>query len=98
MPELKTRRALTVAEAAYSANTSKKLIYAEIERGNLQATRLGRLIRITPESFDAWMAGSKPEPAVDPRIAEIVAAATPLTDEQVDDIVAIIVADRGGAA
>ena len=96
MPELATRPALTVAGAAYKANISKKLIYAEIARKKLRATKVGRVIRIAPEDFDAWFADNGVTPCypVDPRIAEIVAAAQPLTDSQVAEIVAIIRADR----
>jgi excisionase family DNA binding protein len=60
MPTLDTNRALTVAQVAQKAQTSKKLVYCEIERGNLAATRLGTAIRVTPESYDAWMAGRRP--------------------------------------
>ena len=90
---METTQALTVAQAAHKANTSTKFIYAEIDRGHLLATRLGtRAFRITIESFDAWITGrSKSQ---DQRIADIVAASPPLTDEQIDDIVAIICAGR----
>jgi hypothetical protein len=37
---------------------------------------------------DQWL------PSDDPYIAEILRAAPPMSDEQVDDIVAIIMADR----
>jgi excisionase family DNA binding protein len=97
MPTLDTNRALTVAQVAQKAQTSKKLVYCEIERGNLAATRLGTAIRITPESYHAWMAGRRPAP-VDEHIAEILRDAPPLTDEQIDDIVAIIRAADGGIA
>jgi excisionase family DNA binding protein len=99
MPQLETRPALTAAQAAKLANTCTATVYREIDRGNLRAARIGHAIRITRESFDAWMAGRKPpqSPSVDDLIDEIVAASTPLSDEQIDRIVAIINADQGVA-
>jgi excisionase family DNA binding protein len=97
MPELATRRAVTVAEAAHQAHTSTKLIYQLINDRQLPAVKVGAVWRIRQEDLDALLAG-RSEPHVDPRIAGIVAAAPPLTDEQVDAIVAIIRADQGGAA
>ena len=87
--------ALTVTDAAREGKTSKKLIYEEIARGNLKAVRLGKsqgTFRLTRENFDDWMAGRRSP--VDQRIAEIIASSPPLTDAQVDEIVAIIRAER----
>lgn len=98
MPQLETRTALTVAEIAKKFKVNKKTVYGAVGRNELQATRIGRAIRITPESFDAWLAGQKPKPpAIDEQIAAVLATLPPLTDQQIDDIVAIIRADRGVA-
>lgn len=48
-------RFLTVPEAAVLADVSPWTIRKEIERGNLKARRIGRLVRITDEEMARWM-------------------------------------------
>jgi excisionase family DNA binding protein len=70
-------------------------VYGMLASGQLRGFRIGKgkAWRIAADALDEYMAGTA-KPLVDPYIAEIIAAAPPLTDEQVDAIVAIIQADR----
>lgn len=50
-----TRPLLTPAEAARLANVSTKTIRREIDRGELRAAHVGRLVRIDPDDFRAYL-------------------------------------------
>jgi excisionase family DNA binding protein len=94
LPEV-TRKAVDPAGAAVALDCHIDTIDRMISDGRLPAVKVGTGWRIREEDIDALLAG-RLAPPVDPRIAEIIAAAPPLTDPQVDDIVAIIRADQGG--
>ncbi len=49
--------ARSVEEVAAEARVSKAVVYREIERGSLKASRLGGVLRVFPEAFDAWVSG-----------------------------------------
>jgi excisionase family DNA binding protein len=46
---------LTPTDAARLAKVSRDTIYREIERGALRALHVGRLLRIDPDVFDAYL-------------------------------------------
>jgi hypothetical protein len=66
-----------------------------IADGRLPAAKVASGWRIRESDIDALLArGSQPkQPSVDDLVAEIVAASPPLTDAQIDRIVAIIKSD-----
>ena len=45
-----------LSEVAEAARVSVWTIRAEIRRGHLRSTRIGRLHRVTPEDYDRWIA------------------------------------------
>jgi excisionase family DNA binding protein len=45
---------LSPGEAAQQTNLSRSFIYREIERGHLQAYKVGGRLRITPEALREW--------------------------------------------
>lgn len=52
-----TRRLMSAQETADRAGLTVKHVRREIERGALKASRLGGVIRVTPEAFDVWVNG-----------------------------------------
>ena len=46
---------LTPADAAALAQVSKDTIYREIDRGELPALHVGRLLRIDPQDFSVYL-------------------------------------------
>jgi excisionase family DNA binding protein len=48
-------RLLKVSEAAERSGVSEWTIRAEIQRGNLRARRIGRIVRVLDEELDRWM-------------------------------------------
>jgi hypothetical protein len=47
---------MPIPKVAERAQISVWSVRAEIKRGNLVAKRIGRLLRVTPADFDAWIA------------------------------------------
>lgn len=89
---------LTVREAAAAAGVHPATIRRAIVAGDLQAERVGqKLIRIRPETLEAWRA--RPVVAEDPDaafIAEVVAAAGELTAEARSEIRRLLPAPSAG--
>jgi excisionase family DNA binding protein len=48
---------MTPAEAARLAKVSRDTIYREIDRGDLRALHVGRLLPIDPYDFRRWLEG-----------------------------------------
>ena len=54
-PLARARLAYTLPELAEAVPCSVKLLRAEIARGRLRATRVGRLIRVRVGDAEAWL-------------------------------------------
>lgn len=48
-------RLLRLPEVAELAQVSPWLVRAEIRRGNLRASRIGRVVRVTPADYRTWV-------------------------------------------
>ena len=98
-PGVQQRPALTPAQAAHLINCSEEKLRMMLRDGEFPGVKLGRHWRVRPEAVEAYLAGeltaAVDPPPVDPQIAEILRALPPLTDQEVDDVVAIIRTARG---
>lgn len=88
-------RLLTKSEAAAQIGVSDRTIHRYIADGEVATVRVGRTVRIDPAELDRFLAegprASAPEP--DPHrdhILALVAAAPPLTEDQVARISAVL--------
>lgn len=50
-------RLMRLREVAERAQVSLWTVRAEIKRGNLIASRIGRILRVTPDDYRMWIAG-----------------------------------------
>jgi excisionase family DNA binding protein len=92
---------ISIREVCDQYGLSDKTVRRKIKTGELDAYRCGpRLIKLDPDQVDATLltpvtaTGS----AVEAAIERIVAAATPLSDEQRNRIAALLRTGSGGAA
>lgn len=88
-------RLLTKSEAAAQIGVSDRSLQRHIAAGDIAVVRIGRMVRIDPAELDRFLAegprASAPEP--DPHrdhILALVAAAPPLTEDQVARISAVL--------
>lgn len=70
-------RLLNVFEAAAKAGVSERTVRREIDRGALEATRIGRCVRISPEAFRTWSTNMRSRAEV----GSAVPPAAPATSE-----------------
>jgi excisionase family DNA binding protein len=80
----------SVNQAAAKLGCSTRLLYNEIKRGHLEAHRLGgsRLLRISPEALEAFQ--RRDTAAVDDWIAEQVAKAPPMSEDQIHKLITLL--------
>jgi excisionase family DNA binding protein len=93
VPGITKEPMLDAAQIAGELNICQSKARRMMREGQIPAIKVGRIWRARRLDVESVKRG---QPPVDPRIAEIIAAAEPLTDQQVDDIVAIIRADQSG--
>jgi excisionase family DNA binding protein len=80
-PQIAQAEWLTVKEAAARAKCSTRLIYENIQRGRLRASRLGTRndIRILDAWLTAWLFSLSTPTVVNPDAPELVGDPQPLT-------------------
>jgi excisionase family DNA binding protein len=77
---------LTAAAIAAELSISDEKARQMLRQGEIPARKCGRIWRARREDVDSYIAGNMP----DDEIAEILRNSPPLTDQQIDDVVAII--------
>jgi excisionase family DNA binding protein len=55
MPQIANKRLLTIPEAAAELSLGRTTIYALLARGELDAVRVGRAVRITPRALEDFI-------------------------------------------
>jgi excisionase family DNA binding protein len=101
MPPVTKEPMLDATQIAGELNISQEISQEKsrqmLRRGEIPAIKVGRIWRARREDVEAIKRGRAPGEPVDQRVAAIIAAMAPLTDREIDDVVAIIRSDRGVA-
>lgn len=59
MPEKAPTKLMCADEVASKLKVCKATVYKMVKEGQLEAVHLGRLVRITPESYEAFLANRR---------------------------------------